>query len=55
LLRQNQGERAIGRVYAWNTLGAIGGIFAAIHFLIPVLGLKLALCSAAIVDLALVW
>ncbi len=53
LLRQNQGERAIGRVYAWNTLGAIVGIFAAIHFLIPVLGLKLALCSAAIVDLGI--
>lgn len=53
LLRQGQGERSIGRVYAWNTLGAIVGVFAAIHLLIPVLGLKLALCTAALVDLAI--
>ena len=53
LLRNGQGERAIGRVYAWNTLGSIAGVFAAIHFLIPVLGLKLALCVAALVDMGI--
>lgn len=53
LLRAGQGERAIGRVYAWNTLGAILGVFAAIHLLIPVLGLKLALCVAAVVDIGI--
>lgn len=53
LLRAGQGERAIGRVYAWNTLGSIAGVFAAIHLLIPVVGLKLALCVAALVDLGL--
>lgn len=53
LLRQGQGERAIGRVYAWNTLGAIVGVFAAIHLLIPTAGLKLALCTAAIIDLSI--
>ena len=53
LLRNGQGERAIGRVYAWNTLGSIAGVFAAIHFLIPVLGLKLALCIAALVDMGI--
>lgn len=53
LLRAGLGERAIGRVYAWNTVGAIAGVFAAIHVLIPVLGLKLALCAAALVDLAI--
>lgn len=53
LLRENQGERAIGRVYAWNTMGAIVGIFAAIHFLIPNLGLKLSLCIAAVVDIGI--
>ena len=53
LLRKNQGERAIGRVYAWNTMGAIVGIFAAIHVLIPTLGLKLTLCAAAIVDIGI--
>lgn len=53
LLRGNQGERAIGRVYAWNTLGSIMGVFAAIHFFIPVLGLKLTLCVAAIIDIGI--
>lgn len=53
LLRAGQGERAIGRVYAWNTLGSILGVFAAIHLLIPGLGLKLALCVAAIVDIGI--
>ncbi|ACE84589.1 fused MFS/spermidine synthase [Cellvibrio japonicus] len=51
LLRNGQGEPSIGRVYAWNTLGAILGVFATIHFLIPVLGLKLALILAAVVDM----
>lgn len=53
LLRNGQGEHAIGRVYAWNTLGAIVGVFSAIHLLIPTLGLKLSLCIAAIIDLAI--
>ncbi len=53
LLRAGQGERAIGRVYAWNTLGSIVGVIAAIHLLIPALGLKLALCLAALLDLAI--
>jgi predicted membrane-bound spermidine synthase len=53
LLRNGLGERAIGRVYAWNTLGSILGVFAAIHFLIPTLGLKLSLCVAAIVDMGI--
>ncbi|PIF28025.1 putative membrane-bound spermidine synthase [Acidovorax sp. 56] len=51
LLRNGQGERAIGRVYAWNTLGSIVGVFTAIHLLIPTLGLKLSLCIAALVDM----
>lgn len=53
LLRAGAGERAIGRVYAWNTLGAIVGVFAAIHLLIPALGLKLTLCVAAAVDMSI--
>lgn len=53
LLRDGQGERSIGRVYAWNTLGAIFGVFSAIHFLIPTLGLKLSLCVAALVDMGI--
>jgi len=51
LLRAGLGERAIGRIYAWNTLGAIAGVFVAIHVLIPTLGLKLTLCAAAFLDL----
>jgi len=53
LLRNGCGERSIGRVYAWNTVGAIFGVFLTIHFLIPTLGLKLALCVAALVDIGI--
>ncbi|CAM3691635.1 fused MFS/spermidine synthase [Ectopseudomonas alcaliphila] len=53
LLRDGQGEASIGRVYAWNTLGAILGVFAAIHLLIPVLGLKMALVFSAMVDMVI--
>ncbi|MDH1868464.1 fused MFS/spermidine synthase [Pseudomonas chengduensis] len=53
LLRDGQGEASIGRVYAWNTLGAILGVFAAIHVLIPVLGLKMALVFSALVDMVI--
>lgn len=53
LLRNGLGESAIGRVYAWNTLGAILGVFAAIHILIPFLGLKLAALVAALLDIAI--
>ncbi|QOC23447.1 fused MFS/spermidine synthase [Wenzhouxiangella sp. AB-CW3] len=53
LLRDGQGEPSIGRVYAFNTIGAIVGVFAAIHFLIPVFGIKLAMIVAAIVDMAI--
>jgi predicted membrane-bound spermidine synthase len=53
LLRDGQGEASIGRVYAWNTLGAILGVVAAIHFLVPVMGLKLGMIIAATVDIAI--
>lgn len=51
LLRAGFGERSIGRVYAWNTMGSILGVFLAFHLLIPMLGLKLALCVGALVDM----
>ncbi len=50
LLRSGEDERSIGRVYAANTLGAIAGVFLAMHLLIPLLGLRLALTLAATVD-----
>lgn len=53
LLRGGIGEAAIGRVYATNTLGAIAGVFLAVHILIPWLGLKLAMLFAASADLLL--
>lgn len=53
LLRNGQGESSIGRVYAWNTLGAILGVFAAIHLLIPLVGLRLSLFAAAVVDMSI--
>jgi hypothetical protein len=53
LLRKGQGERAIGRVYAANTFGAIIGVFAVVHLLIPRLGLHLSLLLAALLDIVL--
>lgn len=53
LLRAGFGERAIGRVYAWNTMGSIFGVFLGIHVFIPGVGLKLALCAGAAMDLLL--
>jgi predicted membrane-bound spermidine synthase len=53
LMRDGGGEASVGRIYAANTIGAIVGVFAAVHFLIPILGLKLAMCISAAGDLAL--
>ncbi|MGG6343828.1 fused MFS/spermidine synthase [Stenotrophomonas indicatrix] len=53
LLRSGQGEKAIGQAYAFNTLGAIVGVLAAVHLLMPMLGLKYALVVAAVVDILL--
>lgn len=53
LLRQGHGEKAIGQAYAFNTVGAIVGVLAAVHLLMPLFGLKYALLLAAVVDMAL--
>jgi predicted membrane-bound spermidine synthase len=50
LLRAGAGERAIGQVYAANTLGAILGVLAAVHLGLPLLGLKGTLIAGALVD-----
>jgi predicted membrane-bound spermidine synthase len=52
LLRDGNGERSIGAVYAWNTVGAIAGVFAAVHFGMPILGLKGLLAAGAVIDIA---
>jgi predicted membrane-bound spermidine synthase len=53
LLRGGRGERAIGQVYAANTLGAIAGVLIAVHLLVPEAGLKLALVLGAAADILL--
>ena len=53
LLRAGYGERSVGAVYAANTIGAIVGVFVAMHALIPGVGLMLAMTIGATADLAL--
>lgn len=53
LLRRGDGERAIGRIYAANTLGAIVGVLLMVHVLTPLLGVRLSVTLAALVDAAL--
>ena len=40
LLRGGHGEKSIGAVYAFNTIGCIIGILFAVHVAMPMLGLK---------------
>ncbi|MDR7332480.1 hypothetical protein [Roseateles asaccharophilus] len=51
LLRRGAGERAVGQVYAANTLGAILGVLLAAHVLMPMLGVGMTLLLAGAVDL----
>ena len=53
LLAAGAGERAIGSVYAANTIGAILGVVAAVHVLMPLAGLKGALLAGATIDMLL--
>ncbi len=53
LLRNGIGERAIGWVYAANTVGAIAGVMLMVHVVLPALGLKLSMMLAATIDIAL--
>ena len=52
LLRRGAGERAIGQVYAANTLGSIAGVLIAVHGGLPMLGLQWTLTLGALVDAA---
>ena len=52
LLRRGAGERAVGQVYAANTLGGIAGVLLAVHGGLPLLGLKWTLTLGALVDAA---
>ena len=56
LLGAGGGERAIGTVYAWNTLGSIVGVALASLVLLPMLGLRGLLILGGGLDIALgVW
>lgn len=56
LMLSRAGERAIGTVYAVNTLGSIAGVMLAGLLLMPVLGLKGLLIFGAVIDIGLgVW
>jgi predicted membrane-bound spermidine synthase len=56
LIAAGSGERAIGSVYAANTVGAIAGVIVAVHVLMPTLGVKGTLVGGALVDILLgVW
>jgi hypothetical protein len=55
LIRDGGGERSVGRIYSANTLGAIAGIYLAVHWLVPLTGLKTTMIVAAAGDLALGW
>jgi spermidine synthase len=53
LIREGCGERSIGAVYAANTVGAILGVFFAIHLGMPLFGLKGLLIFGASLDIGL--
>jgi hypothetical protein len=50
LLARGAGESSVGSVYAANTLGAIIGVIAAVHVLMPAIGLEHALVAGAAID-----
>lgn len=53
LLQREYGEGSIGAVYAANTVGAIIGVFFAVHFGMPLLGLKGLITLGAGLDITL--
>ena len=53
LLAAGAGERAIGAVYAWNTLGSILGVAIGGLVLLPMIGLKAMLIAGATIDMGI--
>lgn len=53
LLHGRYGERAIGQVYAANTIGSIAGILLAVHVVMPAMGLKWVIVIGALLDIGL--
>ena len=50
LWKQGAGEKAIGQVYAVNTLGSIVGVVLAVHVFMPGLGLKGLILAGSLMD-----
>jgi spermidine synthase len=53
LMRRGTGERAIGTIYAANTVGAIAGVLITIHLLMPLVGVKGVILAGAGIHMAL--
>ena len=53
LLANGSGERAVGAVYAWNTLGSILGVAIGGLVLMPLIGLKQMLIAGAVMDMGI--
>ncbi len=53
LLQEKSGDSAIGKVYAWNTVGSIVGVVVAIQLVMPLMGLKWVIGVGALVDVIL--
>ncbi len=53
LIKQGGGEKSIGRIYSANTIGAIVGVFLAVHLVMPQLGTQGVIGLGALIDIAL--
>jgi len=53
ILLKTHGEKSIGAVYAWNTLGCIVGVIFAVYIGMPMLGLKGLVSFGAGIDIVL--
>ena len=53
LMQDGAGERAIGRIYSVNTVGAICGVLLTIHVLMPAIGVKGVILAGAAIHVTL--
>ncbi|HKJ52465.1 MAG TPA: MFS transporter [Gammaproteobacteria bacterium] len=52
-MKQDHGEKGIGRIYSANTVGSIVGIIIAVHLVMPQFGLKNLVALGSLVDIVL--
>jgi len=53
LYKKGHGEKSIGQIYSSNTIGAIFGVIFTVYIGMPMLGLKGAILSGALIDIAI--